>query len=180
MPVQGPPRFSRSDLDVGVANRLKKIRESKRMSRKDLAVAARISAKTLARHEQGRQRPSEPALRRLATALGVQIYDLAPSWKDDDLNRITTGVAHPGIGLRLLRKELGVSLESAARAAGVDVSTLSRFERGRHASHKLAKKVEGRIDYRLVLKSDALAELLRFGDAESLTYACEEMEIQCP
>lgn len=174
MPADGPPRFSRSDLDAGVAKRLKEFRQSKRMSRQELAVAARISAKTLARHEQGRQRPSEPALRRLATALGVQISDLAPGWKKDDLNRLTTGIEHPGIGLRLLRKEWGISLENAARAAGVDASTLSRFERGRHASRKLVRRVEGPIDDRLVLTSDALARLLGFEDSESLTFACEE------
>lgn len=175
MPAEGPPRFSRSDLDAGVAKRLKEIRQSKQMTRQELAVAARISAKTLARHEQGRQRPSEPALRRLATALGVQISDLAPGWKNDDLNRPTTGTEHPGIGLRLLRKEWGVSLEAAAKAAGVNAGTLSRFERGMHASRKLAKRVEGRIGDRLVLTSDALARLLRFEDAETLTFACEEM-----
>lgn len=175
MPAEGPPRFSRNDLDTEVAKRLKAIRQSKRLTRQELASEAGIACKTLARHEQGRQRPSEPALRRLATALGVQISDLAPGWKDDDLNRLTTGTEHPGIGLRLLRKERGVSLETAARAAGVDASTLSRFERGMHASRKLARRVEGSIDDRLALTSDALARLLRFEDAEKLTVKCEEM-----
>lgn len=175
MPAEGPPRFSRNDLDTEVAKRLKAIRQSKRLTRQELASEAGIACKTLARHEQGRQRPSEPALRRLATALGVQISDLAPGWKDDDLNRLTTGTEHPGIGLRLLRKERGVSLGTAARAAGVDASTLSRFERGMHASRKLARRVEGSIDDRLALTSDALARLLRFEDAEKLTVKCEEM-----
>ncbi|WP_082835510.1 MULTISPECIES: helix-turn-helix transcriptional regulator [unclassified Erythrobacter] len=174
MPADGPPRFSRSDLDAEVAKRLKAIRQSKRMTRRELASEAGIARKTLARHEQGRQRPSEPALRRLATTLGVQISDLAPGWKDDDLNRLTTGTEHPGIGLRLLRKERGVSLEAAAQAAGVTAGTLSRFERGMHASRKLARRVDGPIDDRLVLTSDALARLLGFEDAESLTFACEE------
>lgn len=175
MPANGPPRFSRSDLDAGVAKRLKEIRQSKPMSRQELADAARIKAKTLARHEQGRQRPSEPVLRRLATALGVQISDLAPGWRNDDLNRLTTRTEHPGIGLRLLRKEWGVSLEAAAQAAGVSAGTLSRFERGMHASRKLARRVEDPIDGRLALTSDALAQLLRFEDAETLTYACEKV-----
>ena len=175
MQASGPPRFSRSDLDAGVADRLKAIRQSKRMTRQELASAAGIARKTLARHEQGRQRPSEPALRRLATALGVQISDLAPGWTDDDLNRLTTGTEHPGIGLRLLRKERGVSLETAAQAAGVDAATLSRFERGMHASRKLARRVEGPIDDRLVLTSDALARLLGFEDAEKLTVKCEDL-----
>lgn len=180
MPADGPPRFSRSDLDAGVANRLKEIRQSKRMTRQELAVAARISAKTLARHEQGKQRPSEPVLRRLATVLGVQISEFAPGWRNDDLNRLTTGTEHPGIGLRMLRKELKVSLESAAQSAGVATSTLSRFERGMHASIKLATWVESQIDGRLILTSDALAQLLRFEDAETLTAACEEKVVQGP
>ena len=175
MPREGAPRFSRSGLDANVGERLKKVREMKGMTRRELADAAGISAKTLARHEQGRQRPSEPALRRLATALGLQISDLAPGWKLDDLNRLTTGLEHPGIGLRLRRKAAGVTLKDAAQVAEVDASTLSRFERGWHASPKLAKRVKSRRFDRLVLTSDALARLLGFEDADTLTRACEEM-----
>lgn len=176
MPAYGPPRFSRSDLDAKVGERLKKLREARGLTQDEAADAARVSARTLARHEEGEQMPSEPVLRRLATALDVQISDLAPEWKNDDLNRLTSGSEHPGIGLRVLRKQRGVSLEAAAQEAGVDASTLSRFERGLHASHALARRVEGSIDDRLLLTSNALAKLLGFKDAEKLTEACEEVD----
>ena len=175
MPAHGPPRFSRSDLDTGVGARIEWLREARGLTQEEVADAASISARTLARHEEGVQIPSEPVLRRLATALDVQISELAPGWKNDDLNRLTSGDEHPGIGLRVLRKERGISLEKAAREAGVHASTLSRFERGLHASHELARRARWGLDDRLILTSNALAKLLGFSDAETLTDACEKV-----
>lgn len=104
---------------------------------------------------------------------------LAPDWAADELERITKGAEHLGVGLRQLRIERSITLAEAADTAGVSVSTLSRFERGLHGEGELAKlyKAEGRMTERLTFVSEQLAKLLGYRSAAELTHACERIEL---
>lgn len=89
------------------------------------------------------------------------------------------GTEHLGVGLRQIRVGRSITLTEAARAAGVSISTFSRFERGLHGEGELAKlyKAEGRMTERLTLVSDPLAKLLGYRSAADLTDACEWIEL---
>ena len=139
MSKRGPPRFARRSLDQSVGCRVRNRREAAGICRNDLAADAAIAPHTLARIERGHQLPTEETLRRISDALGLPVGLLAPNWAADELERIITGVEHPGVGLRQLRIESSITLAEAADTAGVSVSTLSRFERGLHGEGKLAK-----------------------------------------
>lgn len=179
MPKKGPPRFARRCLDKSVGYRVRKHREVLGISRNDLAGDAAIAPHTLARIERGDQLPTEETLRRIADALGMPLGLLAPDWAVDELERITTGAEHLGVGLRQLRIERSITLAEAADTAGVSVSTLSRFERGLHGEGELAKlyKAEGRMTERLTLVSESLAKLFGYRSAADLTDACEIIEL---
>lgn len=179
MPRKGPPRFARRSLDEAVGYRVREQREVAGISRKALADGAAIGDRTLARIERGDQLPTEKTLRCIASVLGVSVGLLAPNWAADDLERIMTGATHPGVGLRQIRRSQGISLAEAAASASVDVSTLSRFERGLHGEGSLAKlfSAEDGMSEGLMFVSDALAKLLGFDSATDLTAACESIEL---
>ncbi len=179
MAKRGPPRFARRSLDEFVGCRVRKRREAAGISRNDLAGDVAIAPHTLARIERGHQLPTEATLRRIAEALGMPVGLLAPDWAADELERITKGAEHLGVGLRQLRIERSITLAEAADTAGVSVSTLSRFERGLHGEGELAKlyKAEGRMTERLTFVSEQLAKLLGYRSAAELTHACERIEL---
>ena len=179
MPNKGPPRFARRCLDKSVGYRVRKRREASGISRNDLAGDAAIAPHTLARIERGHQLPTEDTLRRIAGVLRVPVGLLAPNWATDDRERIVMGTEHLGLGLCQIRVGRSITLTEAARAAGVSISTFSRFERGLHGEGELAKlyKAEGRMTERLTLVSDPLAKLLGYRSAADLTDACEWIEL---
>lgn len=179
MPKRGPPRFARRSLDKSVGGRVRKHRKAAGVGRDDLAGEADIAPHTLARIERGDQLPSEETLRRIGDVLNVSVGLLAPAWATDDLERIVTGTEHLGVGLRQIRVSRSVTLAEAAGAAGVSVSTISRFERGLHGEGRLAKlcRAEGRMSERLTFVSDGLAKLLGYRSATELTNACEAVEL---
>lgn len=179
MRKRGPPHFVRRSLDKSVGCRVRKHREASKISRNDLAGDAAIAPNTLARIERGDQLPTEETLRRIADALGMPLGLLAHDWAADELERITTGAEHLGVGLRQLRIGRSITLAEAAGTAGVSVSTLSRFERALHGEGKLAKlcSAQGRMTERLMLVSDPLAKLLGYGSAAELTDACEAISL---
>ncbi|MEL7685491.1 helix-turn-helix domain-containing protein [Citromicrobium bathyomarinum] len=180
MPKEGPPRFSRNDLDDEVGDRILRRRNELGFSRVELAKKSGIAPRTLARIERSAQYPTEKTLRRLAKALGTPLGALAPGWKSDDLEKLITGIEHTGIGLRKLRLERGLTQEDLAAAAGVSIGTISRFERGLHGEGALAFKQSSEdtsLTVRLILKSKELAERLGFPSPEALSQACEEVDL---
>ena len=105
---------------------------------------------------------------------------LAPGWKADDLEKLTTGIEHTGIGLRKIRMERGLTQADLAAAAGVSIGTISRFERGLHGEGTLAFKRGSdskNLTVRLILKSEKLAERLGFPNSDALTLACEDVDL---
>lgn len=138
---RGPPLFQRSGLDKAVGDKIAAERVTRAMTRRELAASAEIDYWALGRIERGQQAPYPSTLRRIAAALEVVIDDLAPGWTKDEMERIKSGAVHPGIGLRVLRQRIGVSLAEAAAAAKVDPSTHSRLDRGLHGERDLFRAV---------------------------------------
>lgn len=177
--MQGPPRFCRSALDEKVGNRVLKARKKSRLSRHQLAELAGIGVGTLGKIERGDQRPMEPTLRRVAQVLDVNLADLAPGWAGDEQERSAAGICHPGIGLKILRVRKGLSQVKVAAVAGVSVGTLSRFERGLHASRLMAQvqSIEGQSEA-LVFRSIKLARYFGFSTQLELYAACDELYVK--
>ena len=132
MALKGPPAFRRGALKKADGKLLRDARERANLSRRELGDRAGIGSKTIARLERGDQLPLPTTLAGLASELGVGLSDLAPDWFEDDFEM--AGVETEGLRFRALRQKAGVTLEKAAAAAAVSVSTLSRFERGLHRS----------------------------------------------
>lgn len=169
------PAFARRGLDEKVGSRIKEARKEQGVSRRILAKRASIGYGTLGRIERGHQRPTEPTLRRIARALKLRLGDLAPGWTMDELERGDTNQFHPGPGLRSLRMRENKSIVEVARVAGVNPSTLSRFERALHASRKLVE-LRGELGSEdLVFRSEALAHEFGFDTAQELSDFCNGM-----
>ena len=162
MPPIGPPAFKRSGLGPNDGARLKKIRSKAGLSRRQLGDVAKVAPKTIARIERGDQKPLPATLYALADALDVDLPELAPGWEGD--HDEWDGAATKGRQFRNVRRTAGASLNDAAAAAGVSISTLSRFERALHYSQKMEGKDAG-------LDREKLAELLGFRSAEALQAA---------
>jgi transcriptional regulator with XRE-family HTH domain len=173
MTAQGPPAFRRSALRPADGTLLKSAREAKGWCRRELAKNASVAAKTIARIERGAQLPLPATLRALADALGVGLGVLAPDWSADFLESQSTDPVGPR--LRALRVAAAVSLEQAAKAAGVSISTFSRFERDLHQSRSMEgySPREG-----LGLASEHLAHSLGLNDADALQDALSTAPLQ--
>lgn len=168
--------FQRGDLPDGVGRVLREARVGRNASRREVAGAVGIAARTLARIERGDQKPLWRTIDRLCDHLGVSVVAVAGRWLKDSFDVPSNPQVAPGLGLRALRRERGVTLVELARRSGVSAATLSRFERGLTASRLLAKRVGGSDlafdDRDLVLHSEWLSVALDFADCEALRDAC--------
>lgn len=170
--------FKLSELDNHVGQRVRERRLRCGLSRKALADASGVSRSTIAHVERGDQKPLPGTLGRIAAALSVPLFVLAPTWEAAEEARPKSGVVHPGVGLRAIRRNRNVKLATLAEATGLSVSTISRFERGLHVARKLASRDAPGVTYddQLGIISDELARALRFASAHELTRACAEIE----
>ena len=164
MPNRFLPHFARKKMGSDVGLNVRTARQSKGYTRKALAKAAEIRPHTLARIERGAQKPRVETIRSIADALKVSLGSLAPGWAADEQRR-EENFDHLGPRLRKVRRDAGVSLKVAAAAAGVDPSTLSRFERMQTDSLLLSKDGE-------TFFSPSLAKVLGFGSVDDLSAAC--------
>ncbi|WP_169803507.1 helix-turn-helix domain-containing protein [Sphingomonas adhaesiva] len=168
--------FQRRNLPEGVGATLRAAREGLGRTRRAVASAVGIAPRTLARIERGAQKPSWSTLDRLCDHLGVSVAALATRWLRDSLDLPTNPEASPGIGLRALRRQRGMTLVELAGLSGISAATISRFERGLTASRRLASRVGGPDvdpDERdVVLDSAALVGALGFADVAALRSAC--------
>ncbi|MBR0553841.1 helix-turn-helix transcriptional regulator [Sphingomonadaceae bacterium LXI357] len=105
--------FLRAELSAGVGTTIATKRKACRLSQGGLARKAGVDHRTVARIERG-QRPSAETLLLIATALGVEIYDLCPRWGTVVMAR-EAGIASLGLGLRDARLRAGVTLAQALR-----------------------------------------------------------------
>lgn len=83
MPHDARLPFHRMNLPAGVGAGLKAAREGAGRSRRDVAAAAGIGMRTLARIERDQQKPVWPTLKRLCEELGLSDYAVAPRWSVD-------------------------------------------------------------------------------------------------
>lgn len=167
VPNRSLPHFSRKDLSPEVGLAVRDERKGKNLTQKELALAANILPHTLARIERGEHKPRQETLRAIADALMVRLELLAPEWTVDEQRRRNRSDLHLGIGLRKARLAAGISLETAAAAAGVHPATLSRFERMQTDSLMLSDDGE-------TIKSESLARVLGYDSIESLSAACSD------
>lgn len=176
MKRRGTPSFLRGDLPSDLGARVLAARRAAGLSRRHAAARAFIDYRTLARIERGPQLPSMTTLLAIARGLNVDLVDLAPAWRADQDEIEESGLHSPGPALRRIRKARGVSLTSAAVAAGVSPSTLSRLERGLTAPARITAmgdRANGAIgDYDLAVTSADLAAILGYPSPAALTNAC--------
>lgn len=172
----GPPAFRRRDLPPDIGRRVLDARIRAGLSRTELADGVGVHYRTLARVERGTQVPGVTTLRGIARACREDIGRLAPAWEDDQEELEASGLGSPGPAVRARRLELGLTLGQVARASGVSVSTLSRFERGLHAPRRItavgsfANGADGIND--LAIVSLELARVLGYSSTAALTSAC--------
>jgi transcriptional regulator with XRE-family HTH domain len=69
------PPFSREAVSIDVGNRLRQLREMRKISMRSLAQLSGLSANALSMIERGKTSPSVSTLYRLADALGVPVTD---------------------------------------------------------------------------------------------------------
>jgi len=69
------PDLSREAISIDVGNRLRQLREGRKVSMRTLATMSGLSANALSMIERGRTSPSVSTLYRLADALGVPVTD---------------------------------------------------------------------------------------------------------
>jgi len=175
-----PGYFRRSVLARDVADKIEAGRQAAGISRRVLARRASISYCTLGRIVRGERRPSPESLRKIALALGTTMEHFCNAWGEVEIYRPRYGSISLGIGLRELRIRAGVSLNSAAAAANVSISTLSRFERNIHKFPRgiSAPDSVGKLsEAGAILICDDLAKLFGFVDAKALTVACADVEV---
>ena len=168
--------FQRRDLPHNLGQTLRDARSSDERTRMDVATAVGIHPKTLARIERGAQKPSWPTLGRICDELGLSVFTVAPRWARQSMDIPTKPAVAPGLGLRALRRERGMTLVRLAGLLGVSAATLSRFERGLTASRLLAERVGGPDvafdDRDVVLDGGRLASAMGFASASALERAC--------
>lgn len=170
---EGYARFSRSALPDDIGRRIRHMRTNAGWTRTKLARSSKISYRTVVRIESGKQKPTEQTLRRIATAFAKDIDDLCPNWLNDEINRVSSGDIHLGVGFRVIRKTKKITLKAASYAAGVSISTLSRFERAFHVTREFsAYDSNGRHSF--VIPNAKLTKLFGFDSIELFVRACEE------
>lgn len=77
-----------------MANRLRELRESARMSQKEMAHKAKITPEHLCRLEKGRHTPEAKTMQRLADALGVDVGSVFLPESEPD--RVASGRTQAG------------------------------------------------------------------------------------
>lgn len=168
--------FQRRLLPDGLGRTLRAAREAEGRSRRELATRVGIGPRTLARIERGAQKPLWPTLERLCEELGLSTFAVARTWAAQAMDLPESPSSAPGLGVRALRRERGLTLVEVAGRAGVSAATLSRFERGITASRLLAHRTGGpevaADDRGVALDARRLAPAFGFEDAEEFRKAC--------
>lgn len=169
--------FLRCHLSPDAGYDIRAARLAAGWSRRNVAAAAGVSAKTLARIERVAQKPVRETLHAICDVLGLSFDTVAGDrWGKDAFDVPENPVAAPGIVIRAMRRLRGTTLRELADVAGVSVSTLSRFERGLTASRLLASRDGGPsvsfLDRDVMLSSVPFATALGFADLNHFGASC--------
>ena len=139
------------------------------MTQAELAAATGLRRETIYRLERGRVAHAD-TIARVAAALGVKVGEFIEA---GDNHSPLHG--HPDCTpIRDRRRELGLTLAECASAAGVSVTTLSRFERGNHHYPSICDV--DTFDLALPIHNEGLARILQFANADELTNFWRERE----
>ena len=104
-------------------NRLKELRKEKKLTQKELAEEIGISKRTLAYWENGESQIKPEKAEKLANFFGVSIAHLL-GYEDNDFEKANQN------RLKELRKEKKDTQAELANLMGVNVKTISRWEKG--------------------------------------------------
>ena len=104
-------------------NRLKELRKAKKLTQKELAEEIGISKRTLAYWENGESQIKPEKAEKLANFFGVSIVHLL-GYEDNDFEKANQN------RLKELRKEKKDTQAELANLMGVNVKTISRWEKG--------------------------------------------------
>lgn len=135
-----------------LGDRIRKYREEKKLSLKELAQSSGISYSYLCEIEKGFVLPSIRSIRKIASALNVPLKNLL--------------AAPTSLGARLakIREEQGLNQSQLARKAGVSPGLIGQIEKGRiQPSLKTVEKIAAALDISpcyFISEEDELQELL--------------------
>lgn len=102
---------------------IKKIRESKGMSRKQLAEYLGITESAIFRYETNQREPKHEVLKKIAEALEVPINKLI--YEDDEIIEMPTGKK-----IKSIRNKSNLTQQELADLAGISLRALSNYEGG--------------------------------------------------
>ena len=161
-----PLRFPLSSVPDDFGRNLRDARISKGWSQARLGSAAGLQRETIVRLEAGARRPCPDSVFRLRTALGLEPTELVPDWPEWS----PIGMLEMGARSRERRRALNLSMIEVAAAAGVSVSTLSRFERD--IRWEAGSLLEGPPGSGPTEAAERLAVALGFADAQAHSRWC--------
>ena len=122
-----------------LAEKIRKIREEKGMTQKQVAAIMGISQQAYSQYESGAREPKPETMGRIAIALGVDIHDLLNGCFSSDANEKIHYLAHSYIGQRdeqalAGRKALYEYLQESPLASDLWDSFCSLNERGKRTA----------------------------------------------
>jgi transcriptional regulator with XRE-family HTH domain len=118
---------------LSIGERLKKLREDKKISLEDLAKKLDVPVGCLKEVEQGKREMEKELVTKLAGLLGVpETYFPATDWNagEKTANQVERLSDSVGRKIRKLREERGLTLVDLGRKAGVSYTHISEIERG--------------------------------------------------
>lgn len=121
-------------------DRLKELRQSARMTQKDLGQALEISSSTVGMYEQGERTPDIDTLESIADYFNVSVDFLLGRVKGQN-SLSTAGSCEMKVCelIKTRRQELGLTVREVAECVGVGASTVSRWESGHIANMRRDK-----------------------------------------
>lgn len=161
-------KFPREALPERFGEHLASIRVEAGLSQSGLAAACGTTRETIYRVENGR-RPSSRVAFAMIRALGIEAVRPVPGWTEPADAELPCHSAR----IRHRRRKLGLTLMDVAKATGVTVATLSRFECETALPKKLlevSRTAKGEVEARII--SEELAWVLGFPSAEALDNYC--------
>ena len=167
MPIR--TKYPCSAIPDGISARIARERLDAGLSQAELGRLSGLTRETIYRVENGRT-PSSRAVFAVQKVLDLEYEPLVKQWPqpaDPDFPCF-------GARVRRRRRELGLSLEAVADAAGISAATLSRFETEQaHPRDIVDVVIDAKGDLIMSVRSDALARCLGFRNAADLTGYCD-------
>lgn len=150
--------FPRSAVPLDIGRSVRFLRLSRRWSQAKLAQKVDVNRRTILRLELGQQIPGSALVHALESIFGLDDRTLVPRWHE---GAPASAPGARGPRALLARKHLGLTLGEVSKAAGISVSTISRFEREMS-------------DSRLIFKDFHSDAVTSFAYAHALGFSCAD------